>query len=121
MFIPELGTKITNPADWRIEVIAEDRNKSLFEAQGMALPGWQSYGKPLFNWTFPKDSIFQVDRIYVRKGNEAFSSISLLILETTHPKMQKTKIAPFTKSVKMHGRFFCSLSDFNKAGFLLVK
>lgn len=111
IFIPEIGTHITNPKNWTFWVINDDRNAALFEAEGVSMA--HCYGKKVFQKTFPKDSVFKIDRIYVRKGNEAYSSVSMLIVDTTEPKQIARK-----KSKRTFGRFFCSLSEFNKAGFL---
>jgi len=121
-FIPELGTKIKNPDDWTFSVIVDHRNMCLFEAENVPFPTkWTNptFQKHAFNKTFPKDSIFQIDRIYVRKGAEEWSSVSLFILETTDPKFSTKKRAPFSKEM-IFGRFFCPLDDFNRGKFVKV-
>lgn len=99
-FIPELGTKIKNPDDWTFSVIVDHRNMCLFEAENVPFPTkWTdpTFQKHAFNKTLPKDSIFQIDRIYVRKGAEEWSSVSLFILETTDPKFSTKKERHFQK------------------------
>ena len=107
-FIPELGTKIKNPEDWTFSVVCDHRNMCLFQAENVTFPtNWTdpAFQKHAFNKTFPKNSILQIDRIYVRKGAEEWSSVSLFILETTDPKFSTKKRAPFSKEMILEDFF----------------
>lgn len=120
MFIPELGTVFTLAEDWTFKVINEERNKSL--AKLMGSPHSDDYYFPFGTkdsdeyyvnrygrkrvpidageHTFPAGTSFEVDRIYVRKGNEDFSSVTF-----------KTRVNGKTV------RFFAKLDDVNKIVF----
>lgn len=121
MFIPEIGTVITLAEDWTFKVVNEARNQSL--AKLMQDPHAADYYHPFGTkendefgvsssgyyrripidpgtYTFKTGTSMEVDRIYVRKGNEDFSSVTF-----------KARVG--NKVV----RFFAHLNDVNKIVF----
>lgn len=60
-----------------------------------------------------KGDILQIDRIYVRKGKEDFSSITFKLIDTSNPLILSQK----RKSRKTLGRFWAKLSDVNEIKF----
>jgi hypothetical protein len=120
-FIPELGSQLQLSEDWTFDVHFEGRNESLVIADGKG----PKEGEDNWSWwranksykrTFPKDSVFKVDRIYIRNGMKEYSSVTLSLISTSDPVfINKTEKNLFGK--KSIARFWVKLIDFNKAKF----
>ena len=115
--IPEIGTVLTLAEDWTFAVTNERRNAGLAEVMGKKSLGdfyfpfgtkeqdeWgeSKYGpkrQPMDagQYTFHAGTSMEVDRIYVRKGSEEFSSVTF-----------KTRVKGKTL------RFFVKLDDVNR-------
>lgn len=98
LFVPEIGTRLKLTNEWKVSIQWERRNFPLIKAfypdifakieqiQGYAYLGywWGNKNDELKQFvtnnpisvTFPTGSILEVDRIYIRKGNEKFSSLT---------------------------------------------
>jgi hypothetical protein len=118
LFIPELGTLITLAEDWTFRITNEKRNTSLAKLMGRQSADYYypfgtienpidegQYGRRRIpiepgNYTVAAGTTLEVDRIYIRKGNEEFSSVTF-------------KTAIKGKLI----RFFVSLEDANKIVF----
>ncbi|AHC30548.1 hypothetical protein CC53_gp131 [Rhizobium phage vB_RleS_L338C] len=61
--------------------------------------------------TLPRGTILRVDRIYIRKGNEDYSSLSFYITETAHAALQPVKTKKGFK--KGRKRFWAKLAEVN--------
>jgi hypothetical protein len=103
LFVPEIGSKLKLTSDWTFILYSEYRNEKMFAAIGKKF-SWG--GKENYIVTIPKDTILGVDRIYIRKGVSAYSSITFTI-----PKVLNKK-NPFAGT-----RFWVKLSDVNKIEF----
>lgn len=115
VFVPELGTVLTLAEDWTFKLINEQRNASLAKMLGASADYYfpwgtkenpidegQWYGRRRVpvdpgSYTLPAGTSLEVDRIYVRKGNEEFSSVTF-----------KTRVNG--KQI----RFFAKLDDINR-------
>jgi hypothetical protein len=119
MFVPEIGTVFTLAEPWTFKVVNETRNRGLADLMGVKggdyyfpfgtkendeYGGSRYYGrripKEAGEYTFPAGTSLEVDRIYVRKGNEDFSSLTF-----------KTRVNGKVL------RFFAKLEDVNKIEF----
>ena len=122
MFIPEIGTVLILAEDWTFHIINEQRNGGLAKLLGGAKEidyyfpfgsvensevehahGWNArrrVPKDAGNYTWPAGTTLEVDRIYVRNGNEDYSSVTF----KTHVKGKVV-------------RFFAHLDDVNKIVF----
>lgn len=125
LFIPELGSKLTLIQDWKCPIEWENRNLTLIKFFNSELSNayktyeqewyqtlcsntqrtktwkaWQDFinANPLV-YTFPKGTVLEVDRIYIRKGAEDFSSLTF---KWRTPKMV---------------RFWAKLEDVNRIEF----
>lgn len=114
VFVPELGTVLTLAEDWTFKIINEARNAGLAKLQGV-MEGdyyfpfgtaekspydgrqWRREPKDPGSYTFPAGTSLEVDRIYVRKGNEEYSSLTF-----------KTRVNGKVL------RFFAKLDDVNR-------
>lgn len=113
LYIPEIGDRLRLTKDWTFTLHYEHRNSSLIEHFG-----------DLFEWrrrsgndtepndkivTIPLGTILKVDRIYIRKGLEEWSSISFYAegIGTGSGAFGRPKSA----------RFWAKLSDCNKIEF----
>lgn len=105
LYIPELGDTLILTKDWTFNLYLEYRNKSLYSEivtinygggvssdfvtknkklnddietlRKRELSYWRLYLKEIFTpFTLPKDTFLIVDRLYIRKGAEDFSSVT---------------------------------------------
>jgi hypothetical protein len=122
MFIPEIGTVFTLAEDWTFQIVNEHRNAGLAKLLGREaegdyyfpfgseerertehVHGWEArrrLPKDPGNYTWPAGTSLEVDRIYIRKGNEDFSSVTF----KTHVRGKVV-------------RFFARLNDVNNITF----
>lgn len=104
--IPDIGTVVKLEADWQFRLYSEGRNETLLKFIGKGLTGWDQRLKEHL-LTIRAGSELSVDRVYVRKGVGAYSSI------TFH--LRKNGVIQFGgKEIKAKGRFWAKLSDVNK-------
>ena len=78
LYIPELGDEIRLIADWNFGLYNEDRNTSLMAYMAdFREPGyfWRKDVAPI-PCTIPAGAVLKIDRIYIRKGQEDFNSIT---------------------------------------------
>lgn len=80
LFIPSIGDQIRLTADWEFAVFFESRN---YDFLSRLRPGIK-YGRhggelPSIMMTLPRGTVLGVDRIYIRKGGEAFDSLTFFI------------------------------------------
>lgn len=123
-YIPELGTPIILAEDWTFRVINEKRNSGLAKLMDRDKEGdwyfpfgskeasqdWhEAEGRftsrrrvPIEpgDYTWPAGTTLVVDRIYIRKGNEEFSSVTFI-----------------TRVKGKQVRFFAHLDDVNRIVF----
>lgn len=96
LYIPEIGDSIQLSKDWTFNLHCEHRNDILYSLiTGKSIEDiykdmnsfydtqdrdWASFSKArIVSHTFPKDTILKVDRIYIRKGAEDFSSLTFYV------------------------------------------
>lgn len=106
MYIPEIGDIIKLNNDWKFSLYKESRNSSLYKHFfNEILNGYLSSteNKKYKELILKKDTILIIDRIYIRKGNSDFSSISF-------------RIKNFGKNL----RFWAKLNDVNNINFDLI-
>lgn len=112
LFIPSIGTKLKLVSDWEFDFYAaERRNSALAEKLNVKVvpyskQSYNAYINQLQKITLPKDTVLQVDRIYIKQGQEAYNSVSFKILECPLPLLK------FVKG-KQKGRFWAKLHDIN--------
>ena len=129
LFIPTIGTVLTLSQDWNFNLFNESRNYNVIEGLNLSQKGldaavdaYYEYRKThagrdeecirlyniAYNWswnvTLPIDSELKVDRIYIRKGQGGFDSVSFWLTSTPHPLLSK---------VKGKKRFWAKLDDVN--------
>lgn len=104
LFIPPLGTEIVLAEAWTFKLHSEYRNFDAFEYfnllkkdQTVRWDLWRSSNDE-HDVTIPAGTTLKVDRIYIRKGNRDFDSVTF-----------------FMKGVsKKRVRFWATLADVNK-------
>lgn len=113
LYIPEIGTQLRLTDYWVFHLFDEYRNRSLFKTLGEFLGDLKSVRvegiyreEEVYLLPLPPGTILTVDRIYIRQGNSAFSSISFRLKETPHPIIKLRKKGAI--------RFWAKLSDVNK-------
>lgn len=119
LFIPDIGEELKLADDWRFATKAEDRNATLFDAYEVppqarfhplaanARYDWHRDGldhykpKTCDGFVMPKGTILKVDRVYIRKGNEDFSSITFIVVDSPDKRViTKKKGGTSPKSVR---------------------
>jgi len=102
LFVPELGTQLQLAEDWPITLHYESRNNDFIYKLGG--PHITRYGeKGEYKTVLEKGTILTVDRIYIRSGAKAFSSISFRVAKG-----------------KVKGRFWVKLAEANQIMFVRV-
>lgn len=124
LYIPSLGDQLRLTVPWTFDLYGEHRNSSLFEVLGLKSPppknGYYDYDSRRV--TLEAGSVLKVDRIYIRKGQSDFNSI------TFHLKGEKTKKRTQSYSSSWGGsgtytipsrgvRFWVKLADANNIEF----
>lgn len=143
LYIPELGDSFTLAADWNFNLYNESRNNisdafeliypdigEVYEQESARI--WEERERRLeelrqsgetriyllaaYPVMLPKGTILKVDRIYIRKSSEEFSSITFYI--TFCPLKELTPIkdgGTLPKGIKR--RFWAKLADVNNIEF----
>jgi hypothetical protein len=124
LFIPAITTKMVLTAPWTFTMFMEDRNNKLIGELltfdwDLKRPAKDSDGYYKFVWeakelgpcTFPIGTRLSVDRIYIRKGQKDFDSISFNV-QIDSSWRGKPKV--------IKGRFWVKLEDANKIDMDLV-
>lgn len=133
-YVPEIKDQIVLTEDWAFTLHAEERNSDLAMHFGWKY-SWENNPNPpagltgnfLDVWTdietlnisqtelqvtLPKGTILQIDRIYIRKGNKDFSSITFFaknLGSVVRDNFMSTK-----KTNKKALRFWAKLEECNK-------
>jgi len=106
LFIPPLGTTITLIEPWKFKLYGEYRNSSMFDYLKLKYPhhDWiqNRYRPQSIDVELPVGTNLKFDRIYIRKGQKGFDSVTFFLI--TNEKNQ-------TKGRK---RFWVKLEDVNK-------
>ena|SRR6185503_20165078 len=102
IFIPSLGTTISLIEPWRFNLYGEYRNSSMFKYLKIQYPesDWNSGWMPKsVNVELPIGTDLKIDRIYIRKGQKGFDSVTFFLI---------------TKEKEGRKRFWVKLEDANK-------
>ncbi len=103
--VPSLGTELVLAQPWKFALWNEQRNKTLIQAFGKKFEGrWDRRGFSHGEVTIPQGTRLLVDRIYIRRGAEAFDSITFRIKKGGCP----------SKKALEGTRFWAKLKDVNK-------
>lgn len=111
--IPSLGSSVRVAADWTFALHNESRNRSLMDHFKIVYPEgyWPQYEH--FNKggstqvTLPAGTKLAIDRIYIRRGNDDFDSITFRITELEGKPVKKM-------------RFWVKLPDVNDGQLELI-
>lgn len=108
LFIPPLGTEIELAQDWTFALYGESRNHDFFDYLKTAYLSPYSNSPMGCRWemrstevTLPAGSVLKVDRIYIRKGQNDFDSVTFYLTRSNGKKVTKA-------------RFWVKLEDANK-------
>ncbi len=100
LFIPEIGDQLHLSKDWWFETVCEHRNISLFDAfdipqekrtDKIKVNTYYRYVPKLGDFLIPAGTVLKVDRVYIRKGMEDFSSITFVIVSAPDKRSVKKK------------------------------
>src|SRR5271165_5046264 len=90
MYIPSIGDELVLKKAWTFDLYNENRNATLMEKLGDSRD--ISWGDKLttIKATLLAGSVLKIDRIYIRKGMDEFSSVTFLWKgETTDPRKEE--------------------------------
>jgi hypothetical protein len=80
MYVPEISDQIILSQDWTFDLYHEWRNKSLFDKMKVNfMNGGYAQNMEKYAATIPKGTGLKIDRIYIRKGNSEYSSLTFYI------------------------------------------
>ncbi len=108
LYIPALGDHIKLTADWTFLLFPESRNETLYAHLGLEYPRRVYDAKPV-RVTLPAGTELGIDRIYIRRGNKEFDSITFNLLGVPTQKLQY--------GAKMRVRFWAKLAAVNTIEF----
>lgn len=125
LYIPQLGDRLQLIADWEFGLYNEVRNLSLMHLNNdQRLVHWSanSTSVPMI---VPAGSILKVDRIYIRKGLDEFSSMTFFwegmkVPAGMYPG-RYSRNGDLEKYAARPIRFWAKLEDVNKIEFDHVK
>ncbi len=102
LFIPPIGASIELAQDWTFELYDEYRNSNFFEYLGLQRPGRDAmYDPKSVTASLPADSVLKINRIYIRKGQKDFDSVTFFLVHSKGKKVTKA-------------RFWVKLADANR-------
>lgn len=101
--IPTIGSELRLTADWHFPLFHEQRNKEFCWRLGLTCDG-PSYGPNVESTdiALPEGTRLVVDRVYVRRGADAFDSVTFRIRK-----------GDFPGDKGIFGRFWAKLADVN--------
>lgn len=129
-FIPDIGFKLVLTNDWTFNLFAENRNDSLLACFGVSGSPWynqeeiRKYKSKGFaeesprmwavKFTLPSDTVLTVDRVYIRKGANEYSSVSFNIPRESltqdfldaHPALRKGRLRFWVKTKDLENLHF---------------
>ncbi len=88
LFIPDVGDQIKLDADWQFKLQCEHRNISLLDAfeipedQRDYANRWGNAQPKFFDMMLPAGTVLKIDRVYIRKGLQDYSSITFLVVSS---------------------------------------
>jgi len=131
-YIPEISDEIRLLADWQFDLYNESRNDSLEKFLKVGFPQRIFHNNPTIPVVIPAGTILIIDRVYIRKGQSDFSSITFRWKGASNPSYMEemtdyrnllaagTKTTPAiygkkqVKFPKVPIRFWAKLEDVNR-------
>ena len=80
LFVPDIGTLIQLKENYTFTLYGEGRNRKLYDALGIRYPNVTVV-------ELPKGLILKIDRVYIRKGQSSFSSITFSVPKNLNQKL----------------------------------
>ena len=108
LYIPSLGDQMRLTADWTFDLYDENRNATLMEHIGDTRPICITYGDEYTTipCTLPAGTILKMDRIYIRKGQDNFDSVTFMLVGAkTEAKVVERKATKYMGGPD-HGKTF---------------
>lgn len=132
LFIPPLGSKVKLKKDWTFALYEENRNEALLarvnnRVEEPAYTNWEAHfawseAKHHYSFTLPKETVLVIDRIYIRKGQDDFDSITFLIQDCPDKELVGWNSTQRDEKKIFHrkSRFWAKLDDVNKLDVTIV-
>lgn len=132
LYIPEIGDKLVLTKDWEFTLHRESRNDTLFEYLGFPIPERSRWDDPAGEdeqVRIPAGAVLAVDRVYIRKGQSDYSSITFRWIGASTPARTESRSGctyggpvpvPSKYDIKIpkkQVRFWAKLGDANNIEF----
>jgi hypothetical protein len=126
MMIPEIGTVLRLEEDWTFQLHSEYRNKKVIDLVGKEFKWdwtWEKEGRKApgpWEVTIRKGALLTVDRLYVRKGADDYSSLTFILRQDGKPTLafggKEIECKGGFKHFGVSGvaRFWAKLEDVNR-------
>lgn len=123
LYIPEIGDVIHLTSDWTFQLYNEHRNGTLMmkmKDPRHTVGEWSDkYGS--LPCTIPSGAQLKIDRVYIRKGNKGYSSVTFLWKNESLPaRVEHYSNGDAYKIPKQPVRFWAKLGDVNNIEFQQV-
>lgn len=90
-YIPEISDEVRLLKDWQFRLYNESRNESLDKFLKVGFPPRSSQKDPPILVTIPAGTVLIIDRVYIRKGQTDFSSITFRWKGASNPAYFETR------------------------------
>lgn len=118
LFIPPLRTKLRLLKFWEFPLHWEYRNREFFDAINT---DWHTLAPPVKPITvaLESDTVLAVDRIYIRKGQDGFDSVTFTVVDGPNKALVPKKRGGTHEGRQL--RFWVKLEDANNIDCELVR
>lgn len=132
LLFPTIGSQVRLTADWQFRLFAEHRNAALFRAMRLFKTApdanrYSYYNTHLYDVdvrathagpghklvALPAQTVLQIDRIYIRKGNEDYDSLTFFIVDSPNRYLLAWRKHNGKTTFGGGVRFWAKLEDFN--------
>lgn len=132
LYIPEIGDVITLSKEWVFDLYNEDRNETLMKHLGDTRDiafSWNNTQLSAVKHAIPPGAKLKIDRVYVRKGQGDYSSVSFLWVGARIPGyIEQKPVTSYMGATPVKGfrdvkypakpvRFWAKLADVNTIVF----
>jgi len=120
MYIPQIGDTIQLTADWKFDLYNETRNETLMrfikDERVSEMNDWRRI-ITAESFVIPAGSKLKIDRIYIRKGQDDFSSVTFFWVDKRTESYIEECWGKQVKKPARPVRFWTKLDDVNNIEF----
>ena len=122
LYVPRIGDTIALLEDWHFSLFNEERNATAMQVLGDTRPVMNRWNTSFTGIpaVIPKGEVLKIDRIYIRKGQEDFDSMTFIwVGKRTAGGMEACSWNPsrMIKKSARAARFWAKMDDVNTIEF----